>query len=178
MDASNSIGREDFQKQKDFVNSLAAAFTIGYQETAAGVITYSDEARLVIPLGTHYTIESFQNSVNNIPYTLGRTRIDKALQLANTDLFSIRGRARFDVPHIMVILTDGVQTPDPGAIPLYEAVRPLQQKGVVVLAVGVGSRVDLDELRQMVRYDSDLFSATDFDNLLQKAYEKIGRAHV
>lgn len=172
MDASNSIGRLDFQKQKDFVNSIAAAFTFGPQQTAAGVITYSDEASLVIPLGSHSSGETFQDSANRIPYTLGRTRIDKALQKANTDLFSIRGGARFGkLPQIMVILTDGRQTPDPDAIPLYKAVRPLQQKGVAVLAVGVGSRVDLNELRQLVQKDSDVFSADNFDDLLQKTYE-------
>lgn len=172
MDASNSIGQQDFQKQKDFVNAMAAAFTFGSRQTAAGVITYSDQASLVIPLGSHFSSKEFQNSVNSIPYTLGRTRIDKALQKANTELFSVRGGARFhELPQIMVILTDGRQTPDPDAIPLYEAVRPLQQKGVVVLAVGVGSRIDLNELRQLVQKDSDVFSASNFDDLLQKAYE-------
>jgi len=172
MDASNSIGLIDYQKQKKFVNAMAAAFTFGPQQTAAGVITYSDEASLVIPLGSHNSRERFQNSVNNIPYTLGRTRIDKALHKANTELFSTQGGARFhQLPQIMVILTDGRQTPDPDAIPLNEAVRPLHKKGVVVLAVGVGSKIDLNELRQLVQKDSDVFSADNFDDLLQKAYE-------
>jgi collagen type VI alpha len=171
MDASNSIGEADFQKERDFVHSLAAAFTFGRNETAAGVITYSDEASLNIPLGSHISADRFRQAVESIPYILGRTRIDKALKLASTDIFSERGGTRPGFPKLMVILTDGVQTPDPDAIPLGEAVIPLQTKGVTIFAVGVGSKINRNELRSMVQRDDDVFTATDFDDLLRKAYQ-------
>lgn len=171
MDASNSIGEVDFQKERDFVHSLASAFTFGRNETAAAVITYSDIATLNIPLGHHFSAERFKQAVERIPYTLGRTRIDKALKLASTDIFSDRGGTRPGLPKLMVILTDGVQTPDPDAIPLSEAVIPLQNKGVTIFAVGVGSKINHNELRSMVQRDDDVFTATDFDDLLNKAYQ-------
>ncbi|XP_048579839.1 uncharacterized protein LOC5504566 isoform X2 [Nematostella vectensis] len=166
MDASRSIGEEDFQKERDFVKSLASSYAL--DETLTGVITYSDEAKIVIPLG-HFTADGFRQAVDRVRYTHGRTRIDKALKLAASDLFTQNGGR--GVPKLMVILTDGVQTPDPDAVPLDQAVIPLRKKGVKLFAVGVGPYVKPSELRLLVESEADLFYAKDFDDLLRKAAE-------
>jgi collagen type VI alpha len=171
MDASASIGERDFQKERDFVKAVADSFTFAHDQALVGVITYSDNATLDIPLGQYMSAERFKLEVDRIPYILGRTRIDRALKLASTDIFSRKGRSRPGFPKIMIILTDGVQTPDPDAVALDQAVIPLRRSGVRVFAVGVGGHTRPSELRLMVERPDDVFMAANFDDLLQKTYQ-------
>lgn len=170
MDGSGSIGSRDFQKERDFVKAVAGSFTFARDQTLASVIKYNQKATLEIPLGRHLSSESFRFSVDQIPYTLGQTRIDRALHMASKKIFSIEGGSRPGFPKILIIITDGMQTNDPDSIDLKEAVKPLQQSGVLVLAVGIGAHVDPTQLRKMVLQSSDVYNVTDFDDLLNKAY--------
>jgi uncharacterized protein YegL len=171
MDASGSIGQRDFQKERDFVKAMASSFTFARDQTLAAVITYNDKANLDIPFGRHLNRDSFRLEVDQVPYTLGQTRIDKALAMATEKVFTRSAGSRPGFPKMVVILTDGVQTKDPDAIPLGKAVLPLRRAGVQVIAVGIGSHVDRNELRQMVERSSDVYTVTDFDDLLKKAYD-------
>jgi len=168
MDASTSIGPYDFQKERDFVKAVADAFTFAQDQAIAGVVSYSTIADIEIPLGQHMSSTRFQLAVDQIPYIKGQTRIDKALKRTHEDLFRASRRG---FPKVMIILTDGVQTPDPDAVPLDRAVAPLHRDGVRVFAVGVGSQINKDELRLLVQRDNDVFLATNFDDLLKKTYE-------
>ena len=168
MDASTSIGPYDFQKERDFVKAVADAFTFAPDQAIAGLVLYSTTANEEIPLGQHMSSAQFQLAVDQIPYIKGQTRIDKALKLTHNTLFS---RSRTGFPKVMIILTDGVQTKDPDAVPLDQAVAPLHRDGVRVFAVGVGSLADRDELRLMVQRDDDVFLAKNFDDLLKKTYK-------
>lgn len=170
MDASNSIAETNFQKQKDFVKGVANSFVFAKDQAMAGVITYSTNAHLSIPLGKYLSVEDFKLAVDNIPYILGQTRIDKALKSAHNNLFSRRVGIRSGFPKVMIILTDGVQTQDPDAVPLNKAVIPLRQNGVKIFAIGVGPYIKEDELRLMVESPGDVFTVKDFDELLQKTY--------
>jgi hypothetical protein len=62
---------------------------------------------------------------------------------------------------------DGVQTPDPDAVSLVDAVRPLHQAGVRIFAIGVGGHYRRSELLQLVERPSDVYEAADFDELLR-----------
>ena len=68
-------------------------------------------------------------------------------------------------------MTDGIQTPGPGVEPLDTAVLPLREKGVRVLAVGVGPRVDRSELEDLVTSQDDVFQMSSFQELLNKSAE-------
>lgn len=105
MDSSGSIGDTDYQKEKDFVKSLASTFILSRRNTQAGVIIYSDDAQMYSTFGQYPDIERFKRAVDSLPYLRKRTRIDKALKLASTNLFTSQGGARPDKEDIMVILT-------------------------------------------------------------------------
>ena len=171
MDGSGSIGVRDFQKERDFVKAVASAFTFSRRQTLASVIKYNKQATIEIPLGRHLSSDTFRLRVDQIPYTLGQTRIDKALDMAAKKVFTPEGGSRQGFPKLLIIITDGVQTQDPDTISLDEAVKPLQRAGVLIIAVGIGGHVDPRELRQMVLHSSDVYTVTDFDDLLKKAYK-------
>ena len=164
MDASGSIGDANYQKEKEFVKEVVYAFGVSESGGHAGVITYSDDAELDIRLGEHKSLASFNQAVDSLPYSKGRTRIDKALQLASSQLFSVGAGMRADVTKIAIVLTDGKQTQAADAVALDKAVAPLHALGVQVFAIGIGSEVDTDELRLLVQREEDV-RRTTFEDL-------------
>ena len=172
VDASESMTKEDFQKEKELVKKIMDRFDIGINKSHFGLITFSSDAQIRMRFGDYYDLHSCIRAVEQLPFAAGGTRFDKAFNLAASDLFTDRGGVRPDLPKMMVILTDGKQSADSDAIPVERAVRPLRHLGVRTFVLAVGSQVGLNELQQMVTNPQDIFFGKDVDALLANA-EKI-----
>ena len=68
MDESGSVGTSDFERQKNFVKSLAGHFQFSPTAAQFGVITFSTKAQLDITLNKYSTVSSFQRGVSAIKY--------------------------------------------------------------------------------------------------------------
>ena len=126
VDTSGSISDENFVKQKDFIKVLASAFDPSIEDHQLGLISYSSDAQVEVSFRDKADAAQFESAVDRVPHTKGRTRLDKALALAATQMFSTSGGTRSGKRKIMVILTDGRQSQDPDTIPLQEAVSPYE----------------------------------------------------
>ena len=80
------------------------------------------------------------------------------------------------MPKIAILITDGEQTKTSDSKRLRRASKPLRRAGVRVLAVGVGSGTDLDELRLVTESDDDVVVAQSFANLLVQIGNLTSRA--
>ena len=165
IDSSGSIGRSNYRKQKNFVKEVAKSFGLAPDQSQAAMILYSNSASVHARFGQYATTEEFAKAVDALPYERGLTRIDRALDLAATGIFP---EARAGVPKLALLITDGTQTPAADAKGLREASEPLRKAGVRVLAVGIGSGVDRDELRLVTETEDDVVLATDYQDLLLK----------
>ena len=68
----------------------------------------------------------------------------------------------------MVLLTDGNQTGIdlvPDQTPLVDAIQPIKDMGVKVIAIGIGS-VDRNQLSTLVESPEDILTPRNFDELL------------
>ena len=132
MDSSGSIGKDNYQKEKNFINGLANKLVVGPRNVHLGLIVFSDSSIVWLnfgtPTSTNYSSFS-EAAVDNAPYLRGRTRIDSALQTAG-DVFP-EGRQNQE-PQVLILITDGRQSNDPGSVPLKTAVQPLRDQGVKV----------------------------------------------
>lgn len=173
LDSSGSIGRRNYLKQKDFVKAVAKSFGLAPDQSQAAMVLYSNTASVQARFGQYATTEEFARAVDALPYERGLTRIDKALDLTATEIFP---ESRAGVPKIALLMTDGTQTPAADAKDLKEASEPLRKAGVRVIAVGVGSGVDADELRLLTESDEDVMLANDFQDLLLKIGNLTSRA--
>lgn len=105
LDSSKSMSTRDYEKQKQFVKSLAATFSLSPQTSRAGAIVYSDDAVITARFGQYSYIDEFKRAVDQFYYMGKRTRIDKALKLASETFFTEQAGARSENENIMVILT-------------------------------------------------------------------------
>lgn len=80
MDASSSIGRQNYKKQKRFLVNLARQFDIGKDKTRIGVLPFSNSYKVAIPLGSANDINSLSRAIHNIPYIRGGTHTAAALK--------------------------------------------------------------------------------------------------
>ena len=105
IDASGSIGAANFQKILKFVAKIVDAFEIRENGTHVGVIHYSDDAVLDFDFnkfkGNQLNRENIVKEINKISVTEGRTRIDKALMLAEKSLFTTEAGMRADKPKVL-----------------------------------------------------------------------------
>lgn len=87
MDASANVGTDNFGRQKAFVKLLARSLNVAPGGSRAALITYSNNAVTVVPLGGYETVHDFESTLDRIVfYYGGERRMDLALKEA-ADLF-------------------------------------------------------------------------------------------
>ena len=171
IDTSDSITEENFEIQTTAVIMLARSFGLSLIGTHVSVIVFGSEAKTVIKLNDHTDLESFTNAVRDIKYQGGHTRIDLALAMASSMVFTPSGGARDGIPKMLIIMADGQQTSAPDAIPLEEAVAPLASIGVQVVSIGVGYELDEFELLAISETRKNIYHVKSFDTLFDTITE-------
>ena len=86
LDSSGSL-REKYADEKYFLKTLTSKFDLTNNDVRASVVTFSSWSELSIKFSDHNTTESFNTAVDAIPLIGFQTRIDKALQLAQKEMF-------------------------------------------------------------------------------------------
>ena len=161
VDSSGSL-RRDYNKEKEFVKEIAASFGLGDAGSRAGVITFSYEAKLSIGIDQFNNVNDFNKAVDDIPLMGYTTRIDKALKLAKEKLFL---GSRKGATNILILLTDGSQTPDKDAVNPAVIAKELTDDLTKLIIIGIGKGVKLNELRSIAGNPSNVYLAKDFDLL-------------
>lgn len=165
VDASGTIGLQNFEKEKAFVKRLAQRLSISPSDSRAAVVLYSSTASVKAQFGNYNSTGSFGRAVDKLAFIGGKTMIDKALSVAASEIFP---NARPGVDKIAILLTDGYQTSAPGAKSLKEASEPLRKAGVRVMVVGIGGDLETKGLLSLVETKDDFFIARSFDELTGK----------
>ena len=170
LDSSASIGNE-YKKEKCFLKKLAAAFGVSDTGSRAGVVTFSRNAEHSIKLNEHKNITSFNNTVDSIQFMANQTRIDKALRLAQREMFNHSNGGRPGVPRVLILLTDGSQTKDSDAEDPAVVAEELRNQSVIIIVVGIGSDINLLELNNIAGGNRNrFFNANSFSDLISNEF--------
>lgn len=161
----DSLSPLNYRKEKEFVKRVATTLNIAPGKSRVGLILYSNFATVSAELGDKSTLELFNNLVDGLPHKRGKTRIDRALELAFS-LFHTTGAIRRTVPKILILLASENQTLVPKVLNLKDAANPLHEANIRVLAVGMGPGFEETDLRAVTRTAKDVFLAPSFEDLL------------
>lgn len=151
LDSSDGIG-SNWPEVVDFAKALVAFFNVGPKRSHVGIITYGTEAELALDFktfqGDDLSSEDVQGLIENLVPQGGDRFIDKALSLANEQLFTVEAGMRVDdedTTKALILLTTGKQTKDQGRLTsLREVSQSLRDRGVKIYVVGLGSIDDID----------------------------------
>ncbi|GAB5578798.1 von Willebrand factor A domain-containing protein 2 isoform X2 [Prionailurus iriomotensis] len=133
LDASASVGPENFARMQSFVRSCALRFDVNPDVTQVGLVVYGGQVRVAFGLDTHATRAAVLRAVSQAPYLGGVGSAGTALLHIHDRVMTVQRGARPGVPKAVVVLTGGLGAED-AAVP----VRKLRNNGVSVLVVGVG----------------------------------------
>jgi secreted protein with Ig-like and vWFA domain len=164
LDSSGSLRRE-YQKEKNFLKTLAAMFGISSNGSRAGVVTFSFIAQHSIKLNSFNDLDSFNKAVDDIPLMGSTTRIDRALRLTQRQMFTVENGGRVGVTKLIILLTDGSQTPGGDAEDPDVIADELRNDGFVIIGIGIGSEVNQTELSHISGSKANTYSAATFDSL-------------
>ncbi|KAK3573637.1 hypothetical protein QTP86_029973, partial [Hemibagrus guttatus] len=142
LDGSWSVGDTNFEIVKRWLVNITTSFNIGQKFTQIGVVQYSDDPVLHIPLGKHHSTKDLIDAMGSIEYMGGNTNTGKAIKFANEKLFALSERGPNGASKIAVVLTDG-KSQDA----VIEAAEAARKKGIILFAIGVGSETEETELR-------------------------------
>lgn len=133
LDASASVGPENFAQMLSFVRSCTLQFDVNPDVTQIGLVVYGGQVRTAFRLGTHVTRPAVLRAMSQAPYLGGVGSAGTALLHIYDKVMTVQGGARPGVPKAVVVLTGGTGAED-AAVPA----RKLRNNGVSVLVVGVG----------------------------------------
>ena len=157
------------------MNSIASRFNISEQGTHAGVVQISSHGhtKVVINFNQYLTTRAFNEAVQHLVFQGHMTRIDKALEIARTQLYTDVGNMRPNVKKLLFLITDGKQNPrDIGGSLLDPAAQAelLHISNIQIYAVGVGIDVNVTELEGITKDPKKVFLVSNFKELTSIAF--------
>ena len=107
----------------------------------------------------------------------GRTNTNAALRMALRDIFVPSGGDRSGAPNIIIMVTDGRPNPH-NERELNRTVDDVKRQGIRVIAVGIGTQVDDNIMRQIVTAPAseNYFQIRDFASIVQELETILRRA--
>ncbi|CDQ82903.1 unnamed protein product [Oncorhynchus mykiss] len=173
LDTSSSVGKENFEKIRQWVSNLVESFDVGPDKTRVAVVRYSDRPTTEFNLGRYSTMDEVKRAARNIRYLGGNTMTGDAISYTTTNIFTERAGARpaaRGIQKVAILLTDG-RSQDY----VLEPSKAAAKAGVRMFAVGIGEalKVELEEIAAEPK-NAHVFHVTDF-NAIDKIRGRLRR---
>ena len=177
FDGSETLKKHGFDKIKELAKNVLKRFKISKPATHVGLMEFSNEVTLVLPLNELYDSNEITEVIDRIKPSGGDgTAIDKVLKEAANAMFAVPAGGRADAAKVLVVITDSKST---GKEPLKEAVKPVQDKGIRVYVVDIGDKTDPKELGDLTPSEKEIKkvkSPEDAPKVSDKLADDIQRA--
>ncbi|XP_021375359.1 uncharacterized protein LOC110464458 isoform X7 [Mizuhopecten yessoensis] len=164
LDASGSVGAQNFRRVKHFVTKVIDELAIGYDVARVGAVSYSSRSYMGFYMDQYTEKEAIKNAIAALSYEYGNTNTAAGLRTARTRILTEKRGDRSNVKNYVVVVTDSISNVNQEKT-LPEA-QKLKDAGAHVFSVGIGS-FDPYELRAMASEpaDSNTFVFNDFVSL-------------
>ncbi|XP_073486432.1 collagen alpha-4(VI) chain-like isoform X2 [Aquarana catesbeiana] len=158
IDSSGSINNNDYEKMKEFMNSIVKQSEIGPDRVQIGLIQFSSETKEEFPLNKYKKKNEIQDAISSMQKLDGGTLTGVALQDA-LPYFSLARGGRPKTKQYLIIVTDG-ESSDPVEKPAAD----IRSKSVDIYAVGV-LNANNTQLLEIAGKQDRVFLADNFDAL-------------
>ena len=100
IDSSGSIGPANWERMKQFLKAVVSKLDISPTATRIAVIAYSTEPEVVMLFSDRQSTEDVNRAFDSMRWQRGFTFTDRALKLADSDLFQTANGMRPSVPKV------------------------------------------------------------------------------
>ena len=173
---------------KRFLRVVSDKLQIGVRNADGEVIgqgamvTFSEDARVEINLQASRLPRAFSAAVDALgrPVTGGRTKTALGLALADKEVANRSAGFRDDDPDVkrmLMVITDGEQTPGKDNVPLDQAMQPFFARDMEVFAVGVGldEPKAIGEINDMVEVPENAIFPASYTQLIDEVDDFVAR---
>ncbi|KAG4066725.1 hypothetical protein HA402_012792 [Bradysia odoriphaga] len=159
LDSSGSIGSDNFEKAKQFVERLISAFTV-YSPNRVSFVTFSHFATTHIDLTSGLSPADISSTILTTEFEAGSTNTHWGIEVATDQLISSNRGVQMN----MVILTDGESNLPSKTV---DAAKEAISHGIRTFSVGITQYINQNELLEMAGNDeSRVFTTDNFDELI------------
>nr|SPP68596.1 vWFA1-like domain containing protein vWFA105 [Colubraria reticulata] len=152
VDTSSNMDSEQFELVKTFVADVIGQYGVSPSATRVAVVSYSTEYRQEFDLDQYKAAYAMVAAVRHLPFSRGSQRFShRAIGHA---LYLLRRQPRDGVERVIIYITSGVSIEPHLTLQLAEKVK---QKGILMFSVGVGDKVDPEELEHIATEDTEQF---------------------
>ena len=100
IDSSGSISRRNWERVKRFVKAATSKLDVSSSGTRVAAIAYSTDPEVVMRFNDYQGTDELNRGFDGMRHQRGYTYTDKALELADRDVFQISNGMRFNVPKV------------------------------------------------------------------------------
>ena len=100
IDSSGSIGRSNWGRMKRFLKALVSKLDVSPSTTHISAVAYSNNPEVVLRFRNRQSTDDVNNAFDGMRWQRGFTYTDKALLLADNDLFQIKNGMRPNVAKV------------------------------------------------------------------------------
>lgn len=171
VDRSRSVKKQNFITVKNDLKTFLDNFNISENGTHVSLIFFANTASLLFNLSDarYFSNQAVKDRIDNVKDKLyAGTRTDLALMKAHDEMFQ-REHVRRKHSQVLLIFTDGNTAKE--SAPYSETVPPLEDKGVTIVAIGIGSSIKDSELKKIAGDRGTWMKVPDFDSLGDKLNE-------
>ena len=165
LDSSGSIGSQSYEDAKKFLGDLVSGFTISKNNVRVGLVIYGSDARLIFDLKHSHDKDEILSSIQSVEYLNSTTATGDAIRLMTTTGFTEEHGVRASdgaIPRVAIVLTDGES--DRGQ-DVPGAAQSARHQSIEMLAFGIGSGINEDELLQIAGSQDRVFRIDRFKNI-------------
>lgn len=137
IDSSESVGPDNFEMIKDFVNALIDKASVSRGTTRVGVVLYSHINMVVVNLRQEASRDEIKSAVRSMTYLGEGTFTGSAIQKTN----QVFKEGRAGVKKVAIIITDG-QADKRDVVSLESAVLESQGSNIETFVIGVVNESD------------------------------------
>ncbi|KAK3591868.1 hypothetical protein CHS0354_005070 [Potamilus streckersoni] len=157
VDGSDSISKGDYETQRDATANLMTNLDIGDNRARVGIIVFSTTIAEEFPFNSDK--ELLKKKAQNLPHPRDGTNTALAIKTMRA-VFKNYGRP--DAPWIGIVITDGISK-DPKLT--MEEAQKAREEGISLIAVGITTLIDSNELLNIAGVESRVLKLESFDEL-------------
>ena len=167
MDGSGATDESVWNKMKSFARGIGNAFVLHDDATRVALITYAAQPKLELQFDEKNDRDEFSDFLDTVSATHGSSDLERALAMVDNELFVPEAGMRTKVPNVALILTEQ----GPASLTLLNdynnnSARNLKEKGVTLIGVGVGDKINQYELQRVASDPEHTFMAGSFDDAI------------
>ena len=148
-----------------FVEDLVLSLDVDPAATQIACVTFANDAIVRFFLNKYSDSLDIVGELMAMRRQSGGTNTAQALQITREKVLDLLNGARYGVLQVVIVITDGKSGDTPATL---EQAIFLRNRGVAVFSIGVGTNLDIEELKGIAgdEHVERVYSVDSFDNLV------------